>query len=319
MLQAVEQAAVCRMDPRWVDDTRRVAGGQRHVVAVITQRRIGNQVARLADLFHDAVAGINAQCAGNTFELLAVADIDAGGTDRDASIAIDAITHFESKCCGLLGAAVPRLATPVIVGNDKRVFVKHGRLDARPGTHVDAHLLAHQATEDIGGGGEHGDCRIGDEGCLACQEVAGERWRIGKIENPGTTRGDGNQDPHGVLGKAPRQLVQRPGRRIEAHLGVAVAVKEALDCQEEISPHRLRARVSAPGAADDGSDKEQSDAGHHQEARHIDEFLRPYLDEEEIEAPVREIDQHRLVRGIRAAVPAQPGSQVIDGQCHRHH
>ncbi len=52
---------------------------------------------------------------------------------------------------------------------------------------------------------------------------------------------------------------------------------------------------------------------------HEEEFLRPDLDEEEIEAAVGEIDQHRLVGRIGPAIPADPGRQVVDAERDQHH
>ena len=48
------------------------------------------------------------------------------------------------------------------------------------------------------------------------------------------------------------------------------------------------------------------------------ELLRPDLDPEEEEAPVGQVDQHRLVRQIGAAVPADPGGDVVDRQRDAH-
>ena len=109
-----------------------------------------------------------------------------------------------------------------------------------------------------------------------------------------------------------------PRRRVELHAGVAVALDQPLDPDEEVGPDRLRAGIAAPGAADGGGDEEQPEPGHDQQAGDVIEFLRPDLDEEEVEAAVGEVDQHRLVGRIGPAVPAQPGRDLVDAEGDRH-
>ena len=88
--------------------------------------------------------------------------------------------------------------------------------------------------------------------------------------------------------------------------------------RNKIGPDRLRTGIAAPGAAYCRGHEKQPDAGHDQQARDVVEFLRPDFDEEKIEAPMGEIDQHGLIGRIGAAIPAQPGRQVIDAKGHRH-
>ena len=88
---------------------------------------------------------------------------------------------------------------------------------------------------------------------------------------------------------------------------------------EHVGPHRLRAGIAAPRAADRAGDEEQADPGHDQHARNEVEFVRPDLDVEHVEAAVGEIDQHRLIGGIGAAVPADPRGDVVDRQGDEHH
>src|SRR5690606_5216698 len=57
----------------------------------IVERAIVDQSARPADLRHHAVAGVDAQRAGDAADLRSLADVDAGRADRDALIAIDAV------------------------------------------------------------------------------------------------------------------------------------------------------------------------------------------------------------------------------------
>src|SRR5690606_16494 len=48
------------------------------------------------------------------------------------------------------------------------------------------------------------------------------------------------------------------------------------------------------------------------------DLLRPDFDEEEIKPAAGKIDQHCLVWRAGAAVPADPGRQIVDAQQHRH-
>jgi hypothetical protein len=51
----------------------------------------------------------------------------------------------------------------------------------------------------------------------------------------------------------------------------------------------------------------------------VEEFLRPDLYEEEIEAAMRKVDQHRLIGRERTPIPAQPRRQIVDAERDRHH
>ena len=103
----------------WIDVAGPGIGGNCHVVIVVAQGGIGNQSAFPAQLVHDAVAGVDAQCTGNAFKLLAIANVDAGRAYRDAGVAVDAITQNKSCCGSFLGAFAARFSSPVIVGDDQ--------------------------------------------------------------------------------------------------------------------------------------------------------------------------------------------------------
>ncbi len=102
------------------------------------------------------------------------------------------------------------------------------------------------------------------------------------------------------------------------HALAAVALDEALDGVEQVGPHGLRAEIAAPDAAADRVHQEQRHRGDDQKAGEVIDLLRPQLDEEEIEAPARKIDQHRLARRVRAAIPPHEGEDVIDGEAEPH-
>ena len=86
----------------------------------------------------------------------------------------------------------------------------------------------------------------------------------------------------------------------------------------QIDPDRLRAGVSAPDPAQYRSEQKEAQPGHDQQPGNVVEFLWPDLDPEEEETPVGQIDQHRLVRQMRAAVPADPRRDIVNCQRDAH-
>ncbi len=103
-----------------------------------------------------------------------------------------------------------------------------------------------------------------------------------------------------------------PRRGVELDAVAAVALDQPLDPHEEIGPHRLDAEVAAPDAAEQRVRQEQRERGEDQQAGEVIDFLRPDLDEEPIEPRVGQIDQHRLVRLVRPAVPSHEGENVVE-------
>src|SRR5690606_2654177 len=104
---------------------------------------IGDEITRQADLLHHTVARVDAKRAADAGELLPLADIDAGGADPHAHLAVDAMPPaLEGRAD--LGLAA-RLAPPLLIGDEGGVLVEHRRLEARPGAHVDADLFARPA------------------------------------------------------------------------------------------------------------------------------------------------------------------------------
>ena len=117
-----------------------------------------------------------------------------------------------------------------------------------------------------------------------------------------------------------RQTVSNDsGLGVALHALVAVAFDQALDPHEEIGPHRLRTGVAAPDAAEQAGDQEQRDRAHDQQAGQVVDVLRPELEIEEVEALVPDRQQHRLVRLVDAAMPAQPGQQIVDAEADDQH
>src|SRR5262245_12442017 len=197
---------------------------------------------RPLDLGHDLVAGIDAESALDALKLRAVADVDSGGADSHALIAIDAVATSFPGLSHLVRPA--RLPAPAAISNQQRVAVEHRTLDARPGTHIDAHLLARDSAEHVGGGGENADAQIGGEGRIERYELPSERRRVGEIEHPGAAGGDRDQEPSEMRGALARQGLGRPRRLVEPEPLVAVALPEALDRDHQIGPHRLRTGVA---------------------------------------------------------------------------
>ena len=155
---------------------------------------------------------------------------------------------------------------------------------------------------------------------LEGDELLHQRRRVVEIEHPGAAGPPGDHQPD-------RMLQQDFGEALElhralggvfAHALAAVAFDQALDGIEQIGPDRLRAEIAAPDAAADGVHQEQRQGSYDQQAGEVIDFLRPQLDEEEIEAAVRQIDQHRLVRRTQAAIPSHERQQVIDAEAERH-
>ena len=91
-----------------------------------------------------------------------------------------------------------------------------------------------------------------------------------------------------------------------------VALDQPLDEQEQVGPDRLRAGEAAPQPARQRVREDQDGRGEDQQPRDQIEVLRPDLDEERVEPSVGEIEQDRLVRRVRAAVPAQERRDVVD-------
>ncbi len=149
---------------------------------------------------------------------------------------------------------------------------------------------------------------------LEGREPVHQRRRVGEVEHPGAAGPPRDQEPDRVLHGAQRDLLDRPRRGVELEPRPAVALDQALDREEEVGPHRLRAEIAAPDPAGDRVHQEQDQGRQDQQAHDVGDLLRPQLDEEEVEPAPVEVDQHRLRRRARAAVPAQERHDVVDGE-----
>ena len=93
-----------------------------------------------------------------------------------------------------------------------------------------------------------------------------------------------------------------------------VAFDQPLHGVEQVGPHRLRTQIAAPDAPPDRVHQKQRHRRDNEQSGKIIDFLRPQFDEEKIESPGREIDQHGLAGRVRPAVPAHERQDVIDRQ-----
>ena len=282
----------------------------------VLQRHIVDQPARFADLVHHIVAGVDAPRTGDAFQLLPVADVDAHRADVHAGHAVDAIA-LGGGTGNRLGLAA-RLAPPVAIGDGQRVLVHHRGLNARPWTGIDADLFAGKAAEQEGRRRHRRDGDIGHRMRLPGQQIAKERRGVGEIEHPGAAGQRGDHEPDRPFHQTQPGLARAPRLVPQPDAGVAVALDPAFGQDEEIGPDRLRAGIAAPDPAQRRGEEEQPQARHDQKTGDEVEFMRPDLDPEEKEAPVRQIDQHRLIGQAGTTIPADPRQQVIDPQRHRH-
>src|SRR5258708_6999803 len=93
-----------------------------------------------------------------------------------------------------------------------------------------------------------------------------------------------------------------------------VALDHALDRLKYVGPYRLWAEIAAPDSSRERVHQEQRHRRNDQKTGEVIDLLRPDLDEEEVETRVRQIEQHRLARRVRAPIPADEGGEIIDAE-----
>ncbi len=150
-------------------------------------------------------------------------------------------------------------------------------------------------------------------------ELHGHRRRVHVVHDPRAAGPKCDAEPGAVLHDLAPDRIEGHWPCVALHALVAVAFDQPFDPHEEIGPHRLRAGVAAPHAAEQTGDQEQADRGHDQQAGQVIDVLRPELEVEEIEALVPDRQQHGLVGLVHAAMPAQPRQQVVDGEADDQH
>ena len=276
----------------------------------------GDQPGRTVNLGHHRVAGVDAKATVDAAELGPFADVDAGRADGDALQAIDAVACGLAMRVGLGGILYrhARLAPIEAIGDVERLVVGQRRLDARPRAHVEADLLAQVAGKGVGRQGQDSRPDVGDRRRLQGEELPHQRRRVDEIEHRGAAGRERDQEPDRVLGDPLRDLLRGPGLSVELYPIAPVALDPALDPEVEIGPDRLRTSVAAPHPAEERVRQEQDQRRQDQQACEIIDFLRPDLDEEEVEAGMRDVGKNRLVRQVRSPIPADERQHVVDAE-----
>src|SRR5664279_1691964 len=113
--------------------------------------------------------------------------------------------------------------------------------------------------------------------------------------------------------------LHRAARGILYHALAAVTFDQTLDGVEQIRPHGLRAKISAPDTSADRIHQKEGNRRDNQQPGKIVDLLRPQLDEEEIETAIGKVYQHRLIGRTQTAIPPHERQQVIDteAECHQ--
>src|SRR5262245_23483182 len=282
---------------------------------------VRDQARRPADLGHDRVAGVDAEPALDASEVGPVADVDTGGADVDALIAIDAVAGplaARAQSRALLDRAA-RLAPVVAIGDVEGLLVGERGLDAWPRAHIETDLLAHVAGERVGREGENADPQVGDERRLEGRELLHQRWRVGEVEHPGAAGPPRHHEPEEMLEPATRKAIGRPRLLVAEEMLAPVTFGPALDGLEQIGPHRLWTEIAAPDPPGDRVHQEQRHRRQDQQPGEVVDLLRPDLDEEEVESPIGKIDQHGLVGRVETAVPAYEWKPVVDTERDQQH
>ena len=211
-----------------------------------------------------------------------------------------------------------RLSAPVAIGDRDRVGVHHRGLDTRPGTHIDTDLFPHKAPQQKCRGGQDRDGHIGHRSRVERDQIKGQLRCIGKVEHPRPACRHRNPQPKHPFGDAQAQFACAPARVMQSDAGIAVALDPAFDKDEQIGPDRLRAGITTPHTPQSRGKQKQPKPRHDQQTGDEIEFMGPDLDPEEIEPPMRQIDQHRLIRQVGPAVPPQPRGEIIYPQRNGH-
>src|SRR5690606_9144973 len=94
----------------------RTRGFTRRFALGVVERHVVDQSARPTDIGHDAIAGIDAQRAGDAADLRTFANVYPRGANRDALQAVDAVAEVFRVLLRLLNAPA-RFAAPVLVGD----------------------------------------------------------------------------------------------------------------------------------------------------------------------------------------------------------
>ncbi|MCY1425565.1 hypothetical protein D9M71_413550 [compost metagenome] len=262
---------------------------------------VADQATGVAHLVHDRIAGIDARRATDALHLQAVADVDAGGADLHAHLAIDAVAQALAGRADVTLARAAAFPAGVVVGDGQGVLVEHHALEARIRTHVHAHRFAQPTGVDVGGAGEEQHPEQADTTEFKAQQLTGQRADRGEIPDKGQTSQQADGQPQGVLGRAPHEFVQAPGRGSELDALVALAFGNLFAPHENPGPAALRAGVATPHAPGEHSDGKQAEGADDQQGREQDEILRPEGRSKNVELAFGQVPEHGL-----ATAPVQP-------------
>ena len=143
---------------------------------------VSNQARSPIHLFHHRATGINAKVALFALQLNPVANINAHGTGDNTTKTVNAITATRPILTLLMFAA--GLAPLSVVAHGEGLIVSHRRLDSRPGAHISAYLLPHQARQGIGRERQDTNEKIGTRRRLASEQIAHHGRCIVKVQHP---------------------------------------------------------------------------------------------------------------------------------------
>ena len=206
-------------------------------------------------------------------------------------------------------ARSPRLAAPGVVGDDEGVAVEHRALEAGVGAHVDAHLLAQPTGVAVGRESVEQDPEGFPGSRLQAQQRPAQLRDRGEVADEGEAGPQREREPHRVLGGLERDLPRARGGAVELHLPRPVALDLPLDPEEDLGVHGLGARIAAPQPSGQRGEEEQGERGEDEQQREVEEVLRVERPPEDVEPPLREVEEQEL-----ASVPAQPAHAVEQPQ-----
>ena len=241
----------------------------------------------------------------------AVTDIDAGRAHLHTLLAIDTVAKAYLFRRDAFLALAARLAPVRVVGDDPGVGVKHHRLEPGIRAHVQADLLTHPAGVQVGGNGEEGNPEIGPAVGLQGEQVHDQFADRVEIANKGDAGGKGNKQPQCVFDGSFGDLFPGVGGLVEFHPLVAAAFHLFFNPHEDKGPHGLRAGVTTPDTAKQGSDEEQAEGADNQHAREQEEIFREEGDAVKVELAGRQV---KVDQGL--AVQCEPGKQEIHAHEH---
>ncbi|MGD0105719.1 MAG: hypothetical protein ABSC06_17015 [Rhodopila sp.] len=201
-----------------------------------------------------------------------------------------------------------------MVGDGEALVVEHGGLEAGPGAHERADLLARPSCQHICCEGEQRSEEVDLVRCLEGPEFHRNGRGVDVVHDPRAAGPEGDGEPDRVLEDFLPDGVGVRWCGVTLHAFVTIAFDPPLDPHEQVCPDGLGACVAAPQPAKQAGDEEQKHRAHDQDAGKQPDVLRPKFQVEEVETFVRYVQQHRLGRLAWTTVPPDPGQQIVDRQ-----